>query len=148
MVGYSEKNCLRVCTIKLNSSAAAKRLEKQEETMKFIENLVKEQQVWRQSDFERQKDESIKTYSESIQNRSNQLKQKKHELVVGLPLLAPILQSLMKLFAFLLFGEFASSQFLFGPDWHVKVRKRRFLEMVYQYSSRRGRWNECTRQCT
>lgn len=66
----------------LNYRAAEKRLEKQEETKKFIEDFVKEQQIWKQRDLERQQleNESIVQYSQSMQNRDNELKQKKHEI--------------------------------------------------------------------
>jgi polyhydroxyalkanoate synthesis regulator phasin len=57
-------------------------LEKQEETKKFIEDFVKEQQIWKQRDLDRKKqeDEAIEQYSQSVQNRDSELKQKKHEI--------------------------------------------------------------------
>ena len=57
-------------------------MEKQEETKKFIEDFVKEQQIWKQRDLDRKKqeDQAIEQYSQSVQNRDSELKQKKHEI--------------------------------------------------------------------
>jgi fumarylacetoacetate (FAA) hydrolase family protein len=65
--------------IYLKNRAAAKRFEKQEETKKFIESFVIEQQIWKQRDMERQQkeNESIAQYSASISNRDNEIKANK-----------------------------------------------------------------------
>jgi hypothetical protein len=65
-----------------NTSTTMKRLQKQQETKKFIEAFVKEQKEWKVIELARQKEENdkIAAYSKMLQVREDEIKGHKKEL--------------------------------------------------------------------